>query len=480
MSTTTGKKYAGTVKWSGKAWTNASGVVGNNTSYGLVIDMQQKYAAFSGFDLSSVPSDATVLGYDITINVAPSSTSSTCLLNYDLITNIPSSYNESCEKIGSMITLVDGKVSSSARVDYSHSSTTDSVVSWMNSHVSDLRSGNFGVLLNGYRAKVYSIAVQITYATQVTITTSVSPSGSGSVTGGGTYAAGASVTLTATPSTGYHFVQWNDGNTNASRSVTASADATYTATFAINSYTVSATVSPSGGGSVSGTGSYNYGATATLTATPSAGYHFVKWSDNYSSATRTFTVTSNASFGAIFELNSYVISTSVSPSGSGTVTGGGTYTSGTSVTLTATPSTGYHFVQWNDGNTNASRSITVLGNATYTAQFIINSYTIYLKDDEGNSLGSVQATHGSSPVITSTPTKASSGGYVYTFREWNTKQDGSGTSYSLNSLPAATASTTYFAQFDASLDEPDISSITILPNPATSGQGIVITVVFDS
>ena len=54
----------------------------------------------------------------------------------------------------------------------------------------------------------------------------------GTVTGGGTYVQGASVTLTATANAGYHFVQWSNGRTTASITVTAEADATLTATFA--------------------------------------------------------------------------------------------------------------------------------------------------------------------------------------------------------------------------------------------------------
>ena len=53
----------------------------------------------------------------------------------------------------------------------------------------------------------------------------------------------------------------------------------------------------------------------------------------------------------------------------GTVSGGGTYDEGTTVTLTATPASGYHFVQWNDGNTSATRTVTVSANATYVATF---------------------------------------------------------------------------------------------------------------
>lgn len=53
----------------------------------------------------------------------------------------------------------------------------------------------------------------------------------------------------------------------------------------------------------------------------------------------------------------------------GTVTGGGTYESGTSITITATASPYYKFKQWSDGDKNASRVVTVTGNKTYTAEF---------------------------------------------------------------------------------------------------------------
>ena len=58
----------------------------------------------------------------------------------------------------------------------------------------------------------------------------------------------------------------------------------------------------------------------------------------------------------------------------GTVSGGGPYNYGATATLKATPSTGYHFVKWSDGNTNASRTVIVTGNATYTATFEQDSY----------------------------------------------------------------------------------------------------------
>ena len=74
-----------------------------------------------------------------------------------------------------------------------------------------------------------------TPSANVTITANANDATMGGVTGGGTYVQGASVTLTATANEGYHFVSWSNGRTTASITVTADADATYTATFAADS-----------------------------------------------------------------------------------------------------------------------------------------------------------------------------------------------------------------------------------------------------
>ncbi len=59
-----------------------------------------------------------------------------------------------------------------------------------------------------------------------------------------------------------------------------------------------------------------------------------------------------------------------SPAYGGVVAGGGSYLAGTNVTITATAAPGWVFSGWNDGNTNASRVVTVLSpNSTYTALF---------------------------------------------------------------------------------------------------------------
>jgi hypothetical protein len=66
----------------------------------------------------------------------------------------------------------------------------------------------------------------------------------------------------------------------------------------------------------------------------------------------------------------------------GTTTGDGTYQYGTEVQITATPNSCYHFVQWNDGNEEASRTITITGTTHMVATFELNTYTIEVVSDD--------------------------------------------------------------------------------------------------
>lgn len=80
-------------------------------------------------------------------------------------------------------------------------------------------------------------------ANYCTITASSSNPSMGAVSGGGSYVTGSTVTLTAIPNTGNYFVQWQDGSTQNPRTITATTNSTYTASFAARTATVTATVS---------------------------------------------------------------------------------------------------------------------------------------------------------------------------------------------------------------------------------------------
>ena len=186
------------------------------------------------------------------------------------------------------------------------------------------------------------------------ITTAIEPANSGTVTGAGIYTIGSNCTLTATPHTGYSFVNWTKNgsvvSTNSSYGFTVAESAQYTAHFVINSYAVNATVFPEEGGTVSGAHAYTHGSTATLTATAAEGYTFVNWTENgavvSTSPTLQFVVYGNRSLVANFSDNAYTVTTIVYPSDGGTVEGGGSYIHGMTATLTAYPNPQFEFFCW--------------------------------------------------------------------------------------------------------------------------------------
>ncbi|MBP8781981.1 MAG: CotH kinase family protein, partial [Paludibacteraceae bacterium] len=232
----------------------------------------------------------------------------------------------------------------------------------------------------------------------------------GTFTGAGSYMSGQTANITAIPDSGYDFVKWSDNDTNASRSITVTDNVTLTATFAIKQYTVSLTAGT--GGNVSGAGNYNHGQSVTITATPSTGYNFVKWSDNVTTASRTFNASENLTLTATFAIKQYTVTLTAGTGGN--VTGAGNYNHGQSVTITATPTTGYDFVKWSDNNTNASRSITVTDNISLTAQFSTIQYTISTEIIEGGHItGGGNYPYGTKVTLVAVPDED------YTFYLWN-------------------------------------------------------------
>jgi hypothetical protein len=76
-----------------------------------------------------------------------------------------------------------------------------------------------------------NFAEEGTQTTYYDVTVSSNNEAWGTVTGGGRYAEGSTATIAAVPNTGYRFVEWNDHNTDNPRTITVTADMSFTATF---------------------------------------------------------------------------------------------------------------------------------------------------------------------------------------------------------------------------------------------------------
>lgn len=219
------------------------------------------------------------------------------------------------------------------------------------------------------------------------LTLTASPAAGGTVKGGGSYPSGTWVTIEASPNSGYEFVNWTEGtsiiSTNTEYSFSLEKDRNLTANFKQSTvkYTISLSSSPALGGSTSGEGSYVSGSSVTITATPGKGNEFVNWTERGNevsqSASYKFTVTRNRSLVANFQatgIKKYTLSLLTIPVEGGTVSGGGTYTTGASVTATATPNKGYQFVNWieneNEVSTEANYTFKLTANRTLSANFI--------------------------------------------------------------------------------------------------------------
>ena len=197
----------------------------------------------------------------------------------------------------------------------------------------------------------------------------------GSINGNGRYVKGDSCTLTITANYGYHFTQWNDGNTDNPRTIQVMSDTTFTAQFAKNIYTISVEAEH---GYISGGGNYEYLSSIQLTATADEHYHFTQWDDGNTDNPRTITIEEDKTYTAIFTINQHTISAYAEH---GRVSGTGRHDYGTEATLTVIPYIGYEFATWSDGNTDNPRTVLVTEDATYNS-----TCTLATKGTCGNNL----------------------------------------------------------------------------------------------
>lgn len=263
----------------------------------------------------------------------------------------------------------------------------------------------------------------------------------GSTSGDNKVAHGSTVEIVATPNYGYKFVCWSDGVTDNPRTVTVTDTQQYIAIFEKDQLGINlgtkiiyntshVGITHANYGTVTGAGSYPYLDYATITATPNKNYEFVGWDDNgdgvvdNTEQTREISVDRTYNIKAIFKPVMCSIAVNVNNSGYGSaqVTQGSRRGStiqaeyGSRIQLIAVPndSVKYIFSKWNNNSTQATTTVTVDGDATYRADFILNTYKVSFYNGNtlvhttevirGSSINGSRALTGSS--MPANPTKA--------------------------------------------------------------------------
>jgi uncharacterized repeat protein (TIGR02543 family) len=146
--------------------------------------------------------------------------------------------------------------------------------------------------------------------------------------------------------------------------------------------------------------------------------------------------------------------------------GSGTYYYGSSINISAAASTGYHFKNWNDNNSDNPRTITVTADETYTASSVANNYTLYfnynkpstaLNNIANNIIGSKTVTYDSK--VGNLPNPSLIG---WDFAGWFDKN---GAKYTSETIYKVAGNTTIYAKWN---DDTPTTSINTTNNIATS------------
>ena len=202
---------------------------------------------------------------------------------------------------------------------------------------------------------------------------------------------------------GYHFARWSDGSTNNPRTIKITSDTILTAIFEPNQYRISISCD-STQGYITGAGFYTYLSNCLLEAVPNYGYHFTQWTDGATDNPRSFVLTQDTTFAAVFAVNQYSINVSCDNNMGSVIGENGTFDYLTERTYEAIPNYGYHFVRWSDGETANPRTITLVKDITLSAEFSINLYLVQFFGYEDVLLDQQSVEHGKSAIAPNAPT----------------------------------------------------------------------------
>lgn len=259
---------------------------------------------------------------------------------------------------------------------------------------------------------------------------------------------------------------------------------------ALDSYTVS--YNANGGSGAPSSQTKWYGKTLTLSSTKPTrtGYTFLGWSTSSTATSATYaaggsyTANSGAALYAVWKIITYTVSYNAN-NGSGAPSAQ-TKTYGKELTLSSTKPTrtGYTFLGWSTSSTATSPTYYEIdsdmthmkyntnSNALLYAVWEINTYTISYNANEGENAPANQTkTYGTTLTLTSAiPTRTN-----YDFVNWNTKNDGTGTSYSSGDSYTVNEGATLYAIWKLSYVKPKITIASSIRTPKVDSKNIALS-----
>ncbi|WP_051189462.1 ice-binding family protein [Daejeonella oryzae] len=254
--------------------------------------------------------------------------------------------------------------------------------SWTDNGVVASLSPSYQFTLAGNRALVANFAA-VTVG-NFAVNLSSNPAAGGITAGGGQFSAGSLVTVTASPNTGYTFVNWTDNgaivSTSSSFQFLISGNRTLVANYRVvpaSQLAVVLSSSPTAGGTTDGEGSYNSGSSVTVTSNPNPGYTFTNWTDKATgvvastSANYTFVLNANRTLVANFTINTYTLTVNAVNGNVVKNPNQANYNHGSTVQLTATANAGFVFSSWSGDASGSANPLTVNMNSNkiITANF---------------------------------------------------------------------------------------------------------------
>jgi hypothetical protein len=323
-----------------------------------------------------------------------------------------------------------------------------------------------------------------------TLTASAGSGGSITPSGSAVISEGSNQSYAIAPAAGYKIA----GVTVDGASVGAVASYTFSniaanhiiaATFAVNSYTLSASAGAGGTISPAGTATVNSGVSQTYTITPASGYKVADVTVDGASigavSSYTFSnIAANHTISATFAVNSYTLSASAGTGGTISPAGTATVNSGGNQAYTITPASGYKVadVTVDGASIGAVSSYTfsnVTANHTISATFAVNSYTLSASVGTGGTI---------SPAGTATVNSGASQSYAITaasgYKIAGVTVDGASVgavaSYTFSNV---TANHTIAATFAAVTVSAPITSSATWQNKAIASQTGAFTASFD-